>query len=301
MVSSLIKNSLPFVTVPQQNVKIMEMMGRYVRTMDAGLNFRIPFLEQVAYHHSLKEQVLDVDSQTAITLDNVKIKIDGVLYYKIVDPKKASYNISEPVNAISMLAQTSMRGEIGKLKLDRTFAEREHLNLNIRESVNDAAKDWGIQALRYEIKDIQPPPEIKRSMDLEAESERIKRSKITNSEGERQGKINVAQGIKQSAILEGQGKAEQILQEARSIVESLEQIANSLVGADGEEIKDEAMRLRMTEKYLAALHKVYGECQIVMLPEGSQGDNQLSASNLAQAMTLYKKLVGPGGPMVTPA
>ena len=115
-------------------------MGKYVRTMQAGLNFKIPFVEQIAYSHSLKEQVLDVDSQTAITRDNVKIKIDGVLYYKIMDPVKACYNIAEPVHAISMLAQTAMRGEIGKLELDRTFEEREHLNSRIRESVNDASK-----------------------------------------------------------------------------------------------------------------------------------------------------------------
>ncbi len=153
--------------------------------MQSGLQFKIPFFEFVAYHHSLKEQVLGIDSQTAITKDNVKIKIDGVLYFKINDPVKASYEVSQPIRALSLLAQTSMRSEIGKLDLDRTFEERESLNTHIKTSLNEASQKWGIECMRYEIKDIKPPDEIRRSMELQAESERIKRSKILNSEGER--------------------------------------------------------------------------------------------------------------------
>lgn len=171
--------------VPQQNVMIVERFGKFVRIMNSGLQFKIPFAESIAYHHSLKENVLDIDSQTAITKDNVKIKIDGVLYFKISDPYKASYHVAEPIRALSLLAQTSMRSEIGKLELDRTFEEREHLNVNIKKSLNMASEKWGIDCMRYEIKDIKPPEQIKRSMELQAESERIKRSKILNSEGER--------------------------------------------------------------------------------------------------------------------
>lgn len=185
-----------FVLVPQQNVMVCEKFGRFDRILQPGLNFKIPLFEYVAYHHSLKERVMDIDSQTAITKDNVKIRIDGVLYYKITDPQKASYEIAQPIRAISLLAQTSMRSEIGKLPLDRTFLERESLNNNIKQSLNDASNKWGIECMRYEIKDIKPPEEIRKSMELQAESERIKRSKILTSEGERESKINIAEGIK---------------------------------------------------------------------------------------------------------
>ena len=178
-------------------------MGRFTRVLESGLRFKIPILESVAYHHSLKEQVLDIDSQTAITKDNVKIKIDGVLYFKITEPKKASYSVNNPINAMSLLAQTSMRSEIGLLDLDRTFEERDHLNVNIKRALNEAGDKWGLEVLRYEIKDIKPPEQIKRSMELQAESERIKRSKILNSEGDRQSMINYAEGFKEGQVLEG--------------------------------------------------------------------------------------------------
>lgn len=185
----------------------MESFGRYARTLQAGLSFKVPYKDEVAYHHSLKEQVLDVDGQTAITKDNVKINIDGVLYFKITDPIKASYEVNQPINAISLLAQTSMRSEIGKIDLDRTFEERTSLNFNIKKSLNSASEKWGIECLRYEIKDIKPPEQIKRSMELQAESERIKRSKILHSEGEMRSKINVAEAIKKEYILSGEGAA----------------------------------------------------------------------------------------------
>jgi len=169
---------------------VVERLGKFSRLMEPGLNFKIPFMETVAYSHSLKEQVLDVDSQHAITRDNVKIKIDGVLYFKIVNAHKASYNISQPIRAINLLAQTSMRGEIGLLALDKTFSERENLNVRVRQALNDATQDWGIECLRYEIKDITVPEQIRRSMELQAESERIKRSKILDSEGEMTSKVN---------------------------------------------------------------------------------------------------------------
>ena len=147
--------------------------------------------------------MLDIDGQTAITKDNVKINIDGVLYFKINDPQKASYEVANPINAIALLAQTSMRSEIGKIDLDRTFEERTSLNYSIKKSLNSASEKWGVECLRYEIKDIKPPEQIKRAMELEAESERIKRSKILHSEGEMRSKINIAEAIKRESMLDG--------------------------------------------------------------------------------------------------
>lgn len=187
---------MPFVTVQQNNVSIIERFGRYTKTLSAGFKFKLPIVDVVSYTHSLKEQIIDIESQTAITKDNVKIKIDGVLYFKITDAFKASYEVSDPIRAMSLLAQTSMRSEIGLLELDRTFEERDHLNVNIKRALNEAGIKWGLEVLRYEIKDIKPPEQIKRSMELQSEAERVKRSKILNSEGERQSKINMAEGYK---------------------------------------------------------------------------------------------------------
>ena len=156
----------PFVLVPQQNVMMCERFGTFTRVMQPGLQFKWPLIEFIAYRHSLKEQVLGIESQTAITKDNVKIKIDGVLYFKITDPIKASYEVAQPIHALSLLAQTSMRSEIGRLDLDRTFLERESLNAHIKTALNEASSKWGIECMRYEIKDIKPPDEIKRSMEL---------------------------------------------------------------------------------------------------------------------------------------
>jgi regulator of protease activity HflC (stomatin/prohibitin superfamily) len=167
-------------------------MGKFCKLLQSGINFKIPFLDYVAYQHSLKEFVVNVDSQNAITRDNVKLWIDGVLYYKITDPQKASYHISNPLQAIIFLAQTSMRSEIGKMELDRTFEEREKLNFSVRTQLNEASLKWGVEVMRYEIKDIKPPEQIKRAMELQSESEWIKRSKILISEGERQSMINFA-------------------------------------------------------------------------------------------------------------
>ena len=240
---------MPYVLVQQNNVCIIERMGRYTKTLTAGFKFKMPILDVVTYAHSLKEQVLDIESQTAITKDNVKIKIDGVLYFKITDAFKASYEVNDPIRAMSLLAQTSMRSEIGLLELDRTFEERDHLNVNIKKALNEAGEKWGLEVLRYEIKDIKPPEQIKRSMELQSEAERVKRSKILNSEGERQSKINMAEGYKQSQILEGQGKAMSITQEARSIVETLRNIGQSIKQADGS-VSKEALKLRLAEQYV---------------------------------------------------
>ena len=276
--------------VKQQSAPVMEMFGKYSRTLNPGFNWKLPVCETVAFYHSLKEQVLDIDSQTAITKDNVKIRIDGVLYFKIQDPQKASYEVAEPVKALSLLAQTSMRSEIGLLELDRTFEEREYLNTKIKAALQLASVKWGIDCMRYEIKDIKPPDQIKRSMELQAESERVKRSQILNSEGDRDSAINKALGTKQSLILQGEGAAQQITQEARGIVSSLEEIAAALRRSDGT-MNESALRLRLSQQYIGALNKIYAESKFIVLPQSSgasgQANNQTDA--IITALALFKQ------------
>jgi regulator of protease activity HflC (stomatin/prohibitin superfamily) len=242
-------------------------------------------MDMVSYKHSLKEQVINVDSQNAITKDNVKLRIDGVLYYKFFDPYKASYNVKSPVSALTLLAQTSMRSEIGKIELDRTFEERETLNAKIRLTVSHASEVWGIECMRYEIKDISPPEQIRRSMELQAESERIKRSKILNSEGERQALINIAEGDKSAAILKGEGVAIKIMQEARAIVEALANISSSIEQDD----KMVALKLKLTEKYLEAMNDILHESNIIVLPPSSGGSDM--TNSIATGLELYKKIM----------
>lgn len=242
----------------------------------------------VAYKHSLKEQVINVDSQNAITRDNVKLRIDGVLYYKFFDPWKASYNVKNPITALSLLAQTSMRSEIGKIDLDRTFEERETLNDKIKATVGHASEVWGIECMRYEIKDISPPEQIRRSMELQAESERIKRSKILNSEGERQAVINIAEGDKSAAILEGEGAATKIMQEARSIVEALDNISKSIQNDE----KMISLKLKLTERYLEAMSDIIEESKIIVLPPSESGGQQSLTNQIATGLELYKNIVG---------
>ena len=288
-----------FVMTHQQEAKILERFGKFYRILQPGLAFKLPLFDEVSYHHSLKEQVIDIDGQTAITKDNVKIKIDGVLYFKITDPYKASYAVNKPVNAISLLAQTSMRSEIGKLVLDRTFEERDSLNSSIKMSLNQASEKWGIDCMRYEIKDIKPPEQIKRSMELQAESERIKRSKILSSEGEMRSKINIAEGIKAEQILDGEGQAQRILQEARSLCESLDSIGTAinqqhdLNKQSDLDISDiGSLKLRLSEQYLDAMAAILRKSNVLMTPPQSGSKNAFSPDQIAQAISTYKHIMG---------
>lgn len=182
--------------VPQQQAWVVEKFGKFDRVLQPGLNILIPVIQRVSYKHTLKEEAIDVTAQTAISNDNVTLLIDGVLYVKIVDPVAASYGVNSPYYAITQLAQTTMRSEIGKLPLDRTFEERETLNIAIVSAINQAAMNWGIQCMRYEIKDIQPPQTILKAMELQVAAERQKRAQILDSEGNRQAKINHAEGVR---------------------------------------------------------------------------------------------------------
>jgi len=279
--------------VPQQNAWVVERMGRYNSTLVPGLNFLIPFIDKVAYRHSLKENAIDIPSQSAITKDNVTLAIDGVLYLKITDPKQASYGVGDAHYAISQLAQTTMRSELGKITLDKTFLERENLNAGIVQSINEASQVWGIQCLRYEIKDITPPTNVRQAMELQVAAERQKRAEILQSEGQRQSAINVAEGEKQQVVLtseaskidqinRAQGEAEAILAVARATAEGIETVAESIQKSGGEK----AVALRLGEQYITAFGELAKEGNTILLPEKT-GD---MGSMVAQALSVFKTI-----------
>jgi len=202
--------------VPQQSVWIVEKLGKFDRTLEPGLSFLIPYIETVAYRHSLKEYAMDVQEQTAITRDNVTLLIDGLIYLKIIDPVHASYGVSNPVFAVTQLAQTTMRSEIGKLTMEAAFEERDRLNTNIVTAINEAAQSWGIQCMRYEIRNITPPASVLKSMEMQVAADRQKRALILESEGKRQSQINIAEGFKQETILRAEGDQQQTVLNAEA-------------------------------------------------------------------------------------
>lgn len=279
--------------VPQQQAWVLERLGKFDRVLQPGLNILIPIIERVAYKPTLKEQAMDVHAQTAISNDNVTLQIDGVLYVKIVDPTAASYGVDNPYYAISQLAQTTMRSEIGKLKLDKTFEEREALNIAIVTSINDAAVNWGIQCMRYEIKDIQPPATILEAMELQVAAERQKRARILESEGHRQAQINVAEGEKAQVVLNSEaaytdqvnrakGEAEAILFVAEATAKGIDIVAESIKNESG----PDAVSLRVAEQYIEAFGKLAKENNTLILPAEISSPGNF----IAQAITIYDKL-----------
>jgi regulator of protease activity HflC (stomatin/prohibitin superfamily) len=245
--------------VPQQHAWIVERVGKYDRTLTPGLNFLIPFIDRVAYRHSLKEIPMDVPSQICITRDNTQLTVDGVLYFQVTDPMRASYGASNYVVAITQLAQTTLRSVIGKLELDRTFEERALINSSIVAALDEAALNWGVKVLRYEIKDLTPPQEILRSMQAQITAEREKRALIAASEGRKQEQINIATGEREAQIQrsEGdrQGEVNRALGEAAAIsavadasAKAIERIAAAIRNPGGVE----AVNLKVAEKYIEA-------------------------------------------------
>ena len=291
LVVILLKISIKF--VPQNRAYVIERFGKYQSTKEAGLNFIFPFIDRVAADRSLKEQAVDVPEQSAITKDNISLHVDGVLYFRVLDPYKATYGVDDYVFAVTQLAQTTMRSELGKMELDKTFEERDQLNTNIVTSINEASGPWGIQVLRYEIKDIVPPNSVMEAMEAQMKAERVKRAQILESEGDRQAAINRAEGAKQSVVLAAEAdKAEQVLKaegEAQAILAVAEAQAEALrkVGeaADTEE-GQKAIQLDLATKAIESKQAIARESSIVLLPDGSTE----AASLVTQAMAIINKM-----------
>uniref|UniRef100_A0A8C7WPB7 Stomatin-like protein 2, mitochondrial n=1 Tax=Oryzias sinensis TaxID=183150 RepID=A0A8C7WPB7_9TELE len=287
-------SSLPMNTVilfvPQQEAWVVERMGRFHRILEPGLNFLIPLLDRIRYVQSLKEIVIDVPEQSAVSLDNVTLQIDGVLYLRILDPFKASYGVEDPEYAVTQLAQTTMRSELGKLTLDKVFRERESLNSNMVHSINQASDEWGIRCLRYEIKDIHVPPRVKESMQMQVEAERKKRATVLESEGSREAAINVAEGRKRAQILASEGeKAEQINKAAGRLVfksvilsKAIRMLSEALTEQNG----NAAASLSVAEQYVSAFSNLAKQSNTILLPS-NMGD---ISGMVSQAMTIYSTL-----------
>ncbi len=295
LVFVLVKASIKF--VPQNRALVVERFGKYNKTMTAGLNFIFPFIDKVSYDRSLKEHAYDVPSQAAITRDNISLIVDGVLYLKVLDPYKASYGVDNYVYAVTQLAQTTMRSEIGKIELDKTFEEREALNINIVSSINAAAEPWGVQVLRYEIKDIEPPRTVLEAMERQMKAEREKRASILESEGERQSAINVAEGDKRARVLAAEAdKAEQILNaegEAEAIIavanakaKALEVIGDIALQEKGQK----AIQLNLAEQAISAKEAIAKKSSVVMLSDDKTG----AANVVAEAMTIINSINSTG-------
>jgi len=262
-----------FAFVPERHVYIVERLGKFHRQLDPGFNWLVPFFDNVSYKHSTKEEAIKIEKQTAITQDNVSLNIDGVLFVKILDPFKASYQVEEPLQSVRLLATTLMRSEIGKLKLDKLFQEREELNKAINHGVNSAAEIWGISCLRYEILNIDPPEDIKKSMQSEAEAERLKRKDILLSEAKKISEINIATGKNRSAILKAEGEAESIQLISEKEKEALEMISNALAAGKGQAVID----YMLLQKYLRNYQDTLKKGKVTVTPSGDgKGGNDIT-------------------------
>lgn len=278
--------------VPQQMVFVTERLGRYHRSMAAGLHIVIPFFDTVRYKHSLKEIVLDIPEQNCITKDNVQVTIDGIIFFRVVDPAKASYGVANFVPAVIQLSQTTLRSEIGKIDLDRTFEERDVINHNIVVALDKATDSWGVKVLRYELKSITPPRDVIEAMEKQMRAEREKRAQILTSEGDRDAKINRAEGLKQESIKnsegekqklinEAEGKAAAILAVATASSEGIRKVAASIASAGGKE----AAQMRVAEDYIKEFGKLAKETNTMIIPAQAAD----MASMVATAMNVFNE------------
>ena len=278
--------------VPQQQAWVVERLGKFSETLQPGLNLIIPFFERVAYTHSLKEVPLDVPEQVCITRDNTQLGVDGVIYYQVMDPRLASYGSSNYIMAIVQLAQTTLRSEIGKMELDKTFESRDVINRQIFAALDEAGRAWGIKVLRYEIKSLTPPEAILRSMQQQITAEREKRALIAKSEGERQQEINIADGRKQAAVLNSEGEKQAAINRAQGEATALRLIAEAnaaAVQAVGEAISGkggmDAANLKVAQEYVAAFANLAKTTNTVIVPANAAD----IASLVTTAMTVLDK------------
>lgn len=285
--------------VPQQTAWIVERMGKFDRILEPGIAFLIPVLDKITYVQSLKESAIEIPLQNAITADNVSLELDGILYIKVIDAYKASYGVQDFQFAISQLAQTTMRSEIGSMTLDAVLKERQQLNYNINRAINEAAREhWGVECLRYEIRDIHPPQNVLDAMHRQVSAERSKRAEILESEGTRQSRINIAEGEKQSVILSSEankqqqinaaeGEAQSILLKATATAEGLRQVAQAIKETPGGE---QAVSLQVAQEYVKEFGKLAKESNTVVIPSNLGDMGNWMASGLSIYDNLNKTL-----------
>lgn len=278
--------------VPQQSAYVVERLGRYSRTLSAGFHILVPFIDSVQYKHSLKETAIDIPEQICITRDNVQVSVDGILYLKVLDPQRASYGISDHRFAITQLAQTALRSEVGKIELDRTFEERTNINTQVVNELDKASEPWGIKVLRYEIKNITPPKDVLNAMEKQMRAEREKRAVILTSEGERDAAINQAEGEKQQAIKASEGKKQQQINEAEGAAAAITAIATATAEglrkvAESTQIPGgyEAVQLRVAEQYIGKFGELAKTSNTLVLPANVAD----VGSMLALAMNMITK------------
>jgi len=281
--------------VPQQNAWVVERLGKYHAALTPGLNFLMPFIDKVAYKHSLKEIPLDVPSQVCITRDNTQLQVDGILYFQVTDPMRASYGSSNYIMAVTQLAQTSLRSVIGKLELDKTFEERDIINAQVVQAIDEAALNWGVKVLRYEIKDLTPPKEILHAMQAQITAEREKRALIAASEGRRQEQINIAtgereafiarsEGEKQAAINKAMGDATAITAIAEATSRAISKIAASIAQPGGQE----AVQLKVAEKAVEAYSKVAADATTTLIVPSNMTEVSALISSAMQMARVSK-------------
>jgi len=271
--------------VPQRMAFIVERLGKYQVTLEAGFHILIPFIDRVAYIHSLKEQAIDVPSQICITRDNISVEVDGILYIQVIDPKKASYGIDNYQFASSQLAQTTMRSVIGKLELDRTFEERESMNASIVDAVDRASDPWGVKVSRYEVKNITPPQSIKDAMEKQMRAVREKRATIAESEGDKQAKINRSEGDRQELIARSEGEKQRRINEAEGKAKEIESVAKAtangireIASAINAEGGINAVNLRVAEQYLNEFGKLASSNNSMIIPSNLADISSVIAS-----------------------
>lgn len=278
--------------VPQQHAYVIERLGKYHVTLQAGLHIVVPFVDRISYKHSLKEIALDIEEQICITKDNVQVGIDGVIFFRVMDPKLASYGVSNFIPAIIQLAQTTLRSEIGKLDLDTTFEERGAINAAVVTAIDQATDDWGVKVLRYEIKSITPPRDVLEAMEKQMRAEREKRAQVLNSEGDRDSKINRADGLKQEVIKnseaerqkrinEAEGQSQAILEVAKATASGIKQIADAISHPGG----NEAVRLKVAEDYIKEFGNLAKTNNTMIIPASA---SDLSGM-IATAMSVLDK------------